>query len=107
MARLPTALAQNTPPPAHPCVSSSGGVEDDPRTRSPTWAPHLSKVEVVHVHRKLYLPTYGLFDEGRFFAQGDQVRAFDTRFGRFGILICEDFWHASPPYLLWLWRARR
>jgi len=30
------------------------------------------------------------------------VRAFDTRFGRFGMLICEDFWHASPPYLLWL-----
>jgi predicted amidohydrolase len=30
------------------------------------------------------------------------VRAFDTRFGRFGVLICEDFWHASPPYLLWL-----
>jgi predicted amidohydrolase len=30
------------------------------------------------------------------------VRAFDTRFGRTGLLICEDFWHASPPYLLWL-----
>jgi NAD+ synthase (glutamine-hydrolysing) len=30
------------------------------------------------------------------------VRAFDTRFGRAGMLICEDFWHASPPYLLWL-----
>jgi NAD+ synthase (glutamine-hydrolysing) len=33
------------------------------------------------------------------------VRAFDTRFGRVGMLICEDFWHASPPYLLWLDRA--
>jgi predicted amidohydrolase len=43
-----------------------------------------------------------LFDEGRFFAWGDAVRAFDTRFGRLGIAICEDFWHASPPYLLWL-----
>ena len=50
----------------------------------------------------MYLPTYGLFDEGRFFAWGDAVRAFDTRFGRVGMLICEDFWHASPPYLLWL-----
>jgi NAD+ synthase (glutamine-hydrolysing) len=56
----------------------------------------------VHVHHKVYLPTYGLFDEGRFFAWGDAVQAFDTRFGRVGILICEDFWHASPPYLLWL-----
>jgi NAD+ synthase (glutamine-hydrolysing) len=50
----------------------------------------------------VYLPTYGLFDEGRFFAWGDSVRSFDTRFGRMGMLICEDFWHASPPYLLWL-----
>jgi NAD+ synthase (glutamine-hydrolysing) len=63
---------------------------------------YLSGGEVVHVHHKVYLPTYGLFDEGRFFAAGDRVRAFDTRFGRFGMLICEDFWHASPPYLLWL-----
>jgi predicted amidohydrolase len=56
----------------------------------------------VHVHHKLYLPTYALFDEGRFFTCGNAVRAFDTRFGRLGMLICEDFWHASPPYLLWL-----
>src|SRR4030042_1179794 len=48
------------------------------------------------------LPTYGMFDEGRFFALGDRVQAFDTNFGRMGMLICEDFWHASPPYLLWL-----
>src|SRR4030067_3198448 len=58
--------------------------------------------DIGHVHHKVYLPTYGLFDEGRFFAWGDSIRAFDTRFGRMGILICEDFWHASPPYLLWL-----
>ena len=57
---------------------------------------------MLHVHHKVYLPTYGLFDEGRFFAWGDSVRAFDTRFGRAGLLICEDFWHTSPPYLLWL-----
>jgi predicted amidohydrolase len=48
------------------------------------------------------LPTYGLFQEGRFFTAGDQFQAFDTQFGRMGLLICEDFWHASAPYLLWL-----
>lgn len=79
-----------------------GFVEEDLRSRYYISAAYLSGGAVLHVHRKLYLPTYGLFDEGRFFAAGDQVRAFDTRFGRFGILICEDFWHASPPYLLWL-----
>ncbi|RMG86444.1 MAG: carbon-nitrogen hydrolase, partial [Chloroflexi bacterium] len=36
------------------------------------------------------------------FAAGDGVRAFNTRFGRVGMLICEDFWHMSPAYLLWL-----
>lgn len=79
-----------------------GFVEEDTRNRFFISAAYLSGGEVVHIHRKVYLPTYGLFDEGRFFAWGDSVQAFDTRFGRAGMLICEDFWHASPPYLLWL-----
>ena len=79
-----------------------GFVEEDRRNRFYIAAAYLSRGQVVHVHRKVYLPTYGLFDEGRFFAWGDAVQAFDTRFGRVGMLICEDFWHASPPYLLWL-----
>lgn len=79
-----------------------GFVDEDSRHRFFIAQAYLSQKEVVHVHHKVYLPTYGLFDEGRFFAWGDHVRAFDTRFGRMGIAICEDFWHASPPYLLWL-----
>jgi NAD+ synthase (glutamine-hydrolysing) len=79
-----------------------GFVDEDNRHRFFISAAYLAGGEVLHVHHKLYLPTYGLFDEGRFFAWGNAVRAFDTRFGRTGILICEDFWHASPPYLLWL-----
>lgn len=79
-----------------------GFVEEDTRNRFYIASAYLSSGKVAHVHRKVYLPTYGLFDEGRFFALGDEVRAFDTRFGRAGMLICEDFWHASTPYLLWL-----
>jgi predicted amidohydrolase len=79
-----------------------GFVEEDVRSRFYIASAYLSAGRVVHVHRKVYLPTYGLFDEGRFFAWGDGVSAFDTRFGRVGMLICEDFWHASLPYLLWL-----
>jgi predicted amidohydrolase len=60
----------------------------------------LDKGEIVHVHRKVYLPTYGLFDEQRYLARGDRFRAFNTRFGRFGMLICEDLWHLSAPYIL-------
>lgn len=79
-----------------------GFVHEDRRHRFFIAAAYLSAGEVVHVQNKVYLPTYGLFDEGRFFAWGDSIRAFDTRFGRLGMLICEDFWHASPPYVLWL-----
>lgn len=79
-----------------------GFVDEDRRHRFFIASAYLSGGKVVHIHHKVYLPTYGLFDEGRFFAWGDAVRAFDTRFGRVGLLICEDFWHASPPYLLWL-----
>src|SRR2546423_12335258 len=47
-----------------------------------------------HVHRKLFLPTYGLFDEERFVDRGFEVRAFDTNWGRAAMLICEDAWHS-------------
>ncbi len=79
-----------------------GFVDEDERHRFYIASAYLSGGRVLHVHHKLYLATYALFDEGRFFNRGDSVRAFDTRFGRAGMLICEDFWHASPPYLLWL-----
>lgn len=56
--------------------------------------------ELRHLHRKVYLPTYGLFDEQRYLGRGDRFRAFDTCFGRVGLLVCEDMWHLSAPYLL-------
>ena len=57
--------------------------------------------EVRFVHRKLFLPTYGLFDERRFFAAGDRLRAVDSRLGvRLGLAVCEDFWHLAVPETL-------
>ena len=50
---------------------------------------------IVHLHRKVYLPTYGMFEEGRDFAAGEVFRSFDAPWGRTGLLICEDFWHLS------------
>jgi predicted amidohydrolase len=56
---------------------------------------------ICHVHRKLFLPTYGLFDERRFFAPGDMIRAVPSRLGvGVGIGVCEDFWHLTVPQLL-------
>ena len=65
---------------------------------------HLRGGRVLHRHRKVYLPTYGMFDEGRYFGRGDGVRAYDAGGGwRVGLLVCEDLWH---PALAWLLAAQ-
>lgn len=79
-----------------------GFVEEDDRYVHYIAQAYIGQGEIKHVHRKVYLPTYGMFDDMRYVGMGRRVRAFDTRFGRMGILICEDFWHLSLPYLLWL-----
>ena len=57
--------------------------------------------QIRHVHRKLFLPTYGLFDERRFFAHGDMLRAVPSRLGvGVGMAVCEDFWHLTVPQIL-------
>lgn len=55
--------------------------------------------QMVHVYRKFFLPTYGVFDEERFVSKGKELGVFDTRFGRVGVLICEDVWHSVLPAL--------
>lgn len=47
-----------------------------------------------HVHRKFFLPTYGVFDEKRFVSRGRNIDAFPSRFGTVAVLICEDVWHS-------------
>lgn len=61
---------------------------------------------VVHVHRKMFLPTYGVFDEERFVSRGRHLGVFASAFGRAGILICEDAWHAIMPTVAALKGAR-
>lgn len=65
-------------------------------------AAYFSEGRLVHVHRKVYLPTYGLFEEGRFMAPGNRFDAFETGLGRMGLLVCEDAWHLSAPYSYFL-----
>jgi len=77
-----------------------GFVEETSDYRFFNSALYLENGAIRHLHRKVYLPTYGLFDEQRYMARGEQLRAFDTKFGRMGILICEDMWHLSASYIL-------
>jgi predicted amidohydrolase len=62
--------------------------------------------EIVHVHRKMFLPTYGVFDEERFLSRGRRLSVFETRFGRAAMLICEDTWHAIMPTIAAIKGAR-
>jgi predicted amidohydrolase len=77
-----------------------GLVEESEDHRYYNTALFLAQGKLVHRHRKAYLPTYGMFDEGRDFASGDAMAAFDTPWGRLGILICEDAWHPASAFLL-------
>jgi predicted amidohydrolase len=77
----------------------AGLVEESADHRFFNAAVYFEAGEILHVHRKVYLPTYGMFDEQRYFARGDRIRAFNSKFGRIAILICEDLWHSSTIYL--------
>ena len=80
----------------------AGLVEETADFRFYNSAVYFEAGEIIHVHRKVYLPTYGMFDEQRYFSRGDRVRAFESKFGRIAVLICEDFWHPSTVYLTYL-----
>jgi len=85
-----------------------GAVLETDEARFHNAALYFSRGRLQHVHRKVYLPTYGLFDEQRYFTQGDRFRTFEAplpgagepRPWRAGVLICEDMWHLSAPALL-------
>jgi predicted amidohydrolase len=79
-----------------------GAVIEEPDHRYFNASLYFSGGELVHLHRKVYLPTYGMFDEKRYFASGDRFRSFRTAFGRVGMLVCEDVWHLSSAYILGL-----
>ena len=77
----------------------AGFVERGPDARLHIAQGYWSKGKLAHVHRKVYLPTYGIFDDGRYFGPGDRFEVFQSRVGPAGIAICEDLWHVSVPYL--------
>lgn len=65
-----------------------------------------SDYRVAHVHRKMFLPTYGVFDEERFLSRGRHLAVFETRFGCMALLVCEDIWHAIMPTICAIKGAR-
>jgi len=73
----------------------AGFVEETPDFDFHVSAAYFERGQLRHVHRKIYLPTYGMFDEERYFGAGHTLRAFDTALGRTAMVICEELWHPS------------
>jgi len=63
-------------------------------------AAFLSKGKILHIHRKVFLPTFGIFEEAKFFAQGKNFHTFPTPYGNTGMMICRDFLSYGSGYLL-------
>ena len=78
----------------------AGGVEERKNFGLYNSAFVLEDGKLFSGHRKIYPPTYGMFEEMRYFSQGSDVRNFNSKHGKLGILICEDLWHLSLPYIL-------
>ena len=78
-----------------------GFVEETPEHRYCNSVALVRDGALLGLHRKVYLPTYGLFDEGRFTRGGDRVRTHEVGppIGRIGLSVCEDFWHPWLPML--------
>jgi predicted amidohydrolase len=77
----------------------AGFVERSPDAKLHIAQGYWSGGKLRHIHRKVYLPTYGIFDDGRYFGPGSAFKTFDTVLGTAGLAICEDIWHISVPYL--------
>ncbi len=78
----------------------AGGVEESENYGIYNSAFLFEEGKIFSAHKKNYPPTYGMFEEMRYFSQGKDVRVFNSKFGNLGILICEDMWHMSLPYIL-------
>lgn len=65
-------------------------------------AAYASRGKIIHIHRKVFLPTYGMFEEAKFYAQGKNFNTFSTTFGNAGLMICYDFLHYGASYLLFV-----
>jgi predicted amidohydrolase len=62
-------------------------------------AAYLERGALRHVHRKLYLPTYDIWEERKHFTAGDAMRSFDTEIGRVAVLLCADAWQPAVAVL--------
>jgi NAD+ synthase (glutamine-hydrolysing) len=77
-----------------------GFAEEDDNFKIYNSSAYFSGGKIISTHKKVYPPTYTLFEEFRYFSAGTECKPFDTKHGKSGLLVCEDMWHVSLPYTL-------
>ncbi|MDP9400833.1 MAG: amidohydrolase [Actinomycetota bacterium] len=75
------------------------GFQEAGRLHTYNSAAYFERGELRHVHRKLYLPNYSIWEERKHFTPGSTMRAFETRLGTLGILVCNDAWQPAVAFL--------
>jgi predicted amidohydrolase len=83
-----------------------GGIEEDENFGLYNSAFYFESGELKFTHKKVYPPDYGMFEEIRYFSKGKQANVYETKFGKIGLLVCEDLWHISLPLILALKGAK-
>jgi predicted amidohydrolase len=78
----------------------AGGIEEGDNFALYNAAFVFENGRITSAHRKIYPPTYGMFEELRYFSPGNAVQSYESRHGKIGVLVCEDLWHLSLPYIL-------
>jgi NAD+ synthase (glutamine-hydrolysing) len=78
----------------------TGFLEEKERGLFYNSAAYLAAGKIIHIHRKVFLPTGGMFEEAKFFARGRHFRTFGTSFGKVGLMICREFLSYAAGYLL-------
>ncbi|HRE10408.1 MAG TPA: nitrilase-related carbon-nitrogen hydrolase [Ignavibacteria bacterium] len=76
-----------------------GGIEEDDNFGIFNSAFYFEAGKLQFTHKKVYPPDYGMFEEIRYFSRGKQAEVHETKFGKLGVLVCEDLWHISLPLL--------
>ena len=76
-----------------------GGIEEDDNYGIFNSAFYFEAGKLQFTHKKVYPPDYGMFEEIRYFLFFKQADVHETKFGKLGVLVCEDLWHMSLPLL--------
>ena len=76
-----------------------GGIEEDLNYGVFNSALYISNGKLSFTHKKIYPTDYGMFEEIRYFSKGKDLKVYESKFGKLGILVCEDLWHISLPMI--------